>query len=502
MSDAYERVIYRGGAIDGTLPEQMGAVAQLFGVQPADPRTARVLELGCGTGVNLLSMATVRPQGRYLGVDASHRQIDLGRQWARRAGLHQVELRAQRFEELSEPEGFDYIVCHGVYSWVAPEVQQAALRAISSLLAPQGVAWLSFNALPGWHARGALRAAMLWEAQGATDLQERVDAGRRALVMVRDTLSPGPWGELLRKELEAVEEMPDWYLFHDLMSEHNEALYLHQLVQRLAPHGLRTLATVPPSQMAVDRVAEDVIPKVRAHARGSQLRAEQIADLYHRRTFRRMLLCRAEHPVSEPLPARAMTQLCFASELKRDEEGWRSRAGHRILATEPLVQATVRRLHTQRPHVLGFDQLLDGVRAELGHEVPALRLAEVLRQLLLLGGVLPSLVPWEAPRRSRRPRVPLLARILAREGDETVPNLRHAPVKLGSVQRQLLPLCDGQHTTVDMVNELMVAASTGELELQDSQDQRAMDPIRLATLCSQAVSETVQRLPAQALLEA
>ncbi len=504
MPDAYERVIYRASVIPDTLPERLGGLARLFGFPAADPRTARVLELGCGTGINLLSMATIRPEGRYLGIDASRTQIELGRGWARSAGLHQVELRSQRIEDLRDEQGFDYIVCHGVYSWVPPQVQREVLRVIRALLTPQGVAHLSFNSLPGWHLRAAVRAAMLWEALGTTDFQERVAAGRRGLDLLTETAPPGPWGQLLQEAVAEIKRQPDWYIFHDLLAEHNEALYLHQLLDRLRPHGLGALATIPPAQMTVDLVPEPVRRSVVEHSRGDRLRSEQILDLYHRRSFRQVLLCGAEHAEAEPLLAEHLASVCYEPRLVLDEAGYTSHLGTRLDTGNPVVHATVRQLHGLRPQVQAFSSLLDTLRAELGADagVDAAALQEILRQLVLLDAVRPSLVPWEGPRRSRRPRLPALARVLAEEGADTVPNLRHFPVKTTFVQRQLLRLCDGAHSPADMVNQLVRWAMSGELDILDSRDQRVEDPLRLATLCSELVAEELERLPLLALMEA
>src|SRR5262245_22460675 len=138
---SYDTVPYAGAPFATLHPGFLATRAALFGMTPAPPSSCRVLELGCGMGNNLLPLAVALPGASFLGVDLSPAQIAMGRQAAEQLGLANVELRAASILELPGDLGtFDYILCHGVYSWVPPAAQEAILALCGRCLAPQGVA--------------------------------------------------------------------------------------------------------------------------------------------------------------------------------------------------------------------------------------------------------------------------------------------------------------------------------------------------------------------------
>src|SRR5207247_7326990 len=128
------------------------------GVKTAPLECCRVLEIGCASGGNLLPMAEALPEASFLGIDLSERQINEGQQAIAALGLGNVELRHLNVLEIGPDFGlFDYIVCHGVYSWVPPVARDKILEVCRKNLAPNGVAYVSYNTLPGWHMRGMIR---------------------------------------------------------------------------------------------------------------------------------------------------------------------------------------------------------------------------------------------------------------------------------------------------------------------------------------------------------
>src|SRR6267142_1438469 len=155
---SYDEVPYDSKAFSETHPDRLATVATLFGMQPADVEHCRVLELGCADGSNLIPMAVGLPESAFAGIDLSPRQVGDGQATIATLGLKNVTLRVGSILDVGADEGiFDYIVCHGVYSWVPPEVQNRILTICNRNLAPNGVAYVSYNTYPGWHVRGMVR---------------------------------------------------------------------------------------------------------------------------------------------------------------------------------------------------------------------------------------------------------------------------------------------------------------------------------------------------------
>jgi tRNA G46 methylase TrmB len=141
---AYDEVAYRGRPQLQTHPASLGAYAQLLQLDPAAPERCRVLELGCGDGANLLGLAAALPESTFVGVELAENAVSAGTELARESGLSNVSLQHGDLTALDPKLGtFDYVIAHGVYSWVPAPVRDALLGAFARHHAPSGVAFVS-----------------------------------------------------------------------------------------------------------------------------------------------------------------------------------------------------------------------------------------------------------------------------------------------------------------------------------------------------------------------
>ena len=168
LSSYYDAVPYESHPFPQTAPEHLEAIAFVFGLDAPAPGGACVLELGCAAGGNLIPFAARHPGASASGVDLSSVQVGQGDVAIGQAGLSNVELRTFNIADIDAAFGkFDYIICHGVYSWVPAAVQQAILRVCSDNLSDKGVAYVSYNVYPGWKARegrAPCNCASVWPA--------------------------------------------------------------------------------------------------------------------------------------------------------------------------------------------------------------------------------------------------------------------------------------------------------------------------------------------------
>src|SRR3954462_531886 len=229
-TSSYDAVPYSVGAFPQTRPDRLATLATLFGIAPAAPARCRVLELGCAAGGNIIPMALADPGSKFVGIDLSARQIADAQATARQLNLSNIDLRAMSITDVGDDFGtFDYILCHGVYSWVPPEVQEKILAICATHLAPNGVAYVSYNCYPGWHARGAIREMLWYHTARFEDPVVRVRAARGLLAfLVRFAPNDRGYGNLVRQELALLLATPDTYLLHEHLEEYNEPLYFHQ----------------------------------------------------------------------------------------------------------------------------------------------------------------------------------------------------------------------------------------------------------------------------------
>ncbi len=155
--------------------------------RPGDPFD--YCDLGCGQGVTTTLLAGAVPSGRFLGLDAMAEHTATARARAKALGLKNVRFRRDTFEAaLKRDHGrFDYIVCHGVYTWVSERNRRALVAFIDRFLRPGGLVYLGYNALPGWNAAQPLQRLLTEVARTRPKAgpAKQFDAGARLIAEMR-----------------------------------------------------------------------------------------------------------------------------------------------------------------------------------------------------------------------------------------------------------------------------------------------------------------------------
>lgn len=296
----YDEVPYPTRAVAATSPDRLAVVATVFGLTPADPRTARVLELGCGDGGNLLPHAALRPGCAVVGVDLSARQLARGRARIAQLGLVGASLHEADLATWEPEEGaYDYVICHGVLSWVPPALHGRILDLCRAALAPHGVAAVSFNTWPGFYARGALRDLALAFATG--DLRADAAAARDAMrALVASLGGRTPWARVLAMADRVLDGMPDSYVAHEYLEPDNTALWLHELVDAATDRGLRYLGE-PSLTGMLGHLLDPAMRRRVATLATDVVGVAQYADFFAGRPFRTALLVRDDASVQRDL---------------------------------------------------------------------------------------------------------------------------------------------------------------------------------------------------------
>jgi SAM-dependent methyltransferase len=457
---SYDDVPYESYPLWVTHPDHLATVAMLAGMRPAPVDRCHVLELGCASGGNLIPMAVGIPDGRFVGVDLSPAQVAAGRATVRTLGLENVTLEARSITDIEDTLGvFDYIVCHGVYSWVPPPVQDEILAACKRHLSPQGLAYVSYNTYPGWHLRGMVRDMMLFHARRFEQPAERVAQARAFLDFLAAAVNrpDSPFGSHLREEAELLRDAPDSYLFHEHLEADNRPVYFHEFVARAAGHGLRYVGEAQPTTVMPGEFPAEVEATLRRMA-DDEVQFEQYLDFLRNRTFRRTLLCHDGVVLRREYAAGSLRGLLLASgsDLVEDPgplDGpgiakFRNPRGATLSASHPLVKAALSILIDRRGEPIEFGALLGEVMGRLGRSGDVTPedergMTESLVVIWLGGFVeLHAWSGWAAPVPGDRPVASPFARLQATVGPR-VASLRHRVIQLEAPDRLLLDLLDG-----------------------------------------------------------
>jgi SAM-dependent methyltransferase len=517
MSDtlraSYDELPYVSRPGYTTHPDCLATVATLFGMRPAHPDRCRVLELGCATGGNLIALAEALPGSHFVGIDLSPRHVEEGQAVVRALGLANAELKALSILDIDDGFGeFDYVLCHGVYSWVPQAVRDKILAVCRRHLAPQGVAYVSYNTYPGWHQRGLVREMLNFHVRRFPAPRERVAQARTfldflvAAVPERETT----YGRMLKEEAQVLRPEADSYLFHEHLEEVNQPLYFYQFAEQAAAHGLQYLEDAW-DHAYLAHLASEVQAALR-HWAADRIVLEQYLDFVGNRTFRRTLLCHdgvrlSPEPLPGVVPALRATALARPVAPGPDvgstaAEEFRTDRGQSVSTNVPLVKAALRVLYEAWPVPVAFDALwaasaqrVGEAAAAAGPQVLARALLELyLSNLVALHVYLPDLVlePGE------RPLASPLARLQAAT-ERRVTGRLHKLFELEGLDRAVLRHLDGKHDRPALVEALADDVASGRFELR--QDGRLLtEGGEVRALLTQALGPSLRRLALSAVL--
>ncbi len=450
---AYDRVAYPSSTIPASHPDHLAAIARLHGLTPPPPATARVLDIGGGDGMNLLSMAEGLPHAHFLNIDLAATPVARGQAIAATAGLTNVRVKvADILDAAHTLEGpFDYIIAHGVYAWVPPVVREAVLALIGRVLSPDGIAFVSYNAFPGAYYRLMLREMLLHALDGISGTDARRDA---AIAFMQDFAKPRENDLSTLVPLRSFAELTkDGYnvLFHDELGEVYAPQSLTDVAAAAAMHGLRFLNDAEP-KLLVSGLPDEPIEEARI------IHSAQGHDFETMCLFHKTLFVRAEQTPARSLDADRVRDLYIGAPLDRTgPNSFASRRATVTLADQTLVDTLAAAAEAWPARLRVGDRIDDDDR-----------LAAIVR--LFRGDVIElHTLPFPgAAVAGDHPRATSLARTLVALGETQVFSLDQRRIDLDPVPRAFLSLLDGTRDRAALACDWAAAIGESDVSVDDA----------------------------------
>lgn len=513
-AESYDELPYPNLVFPQTHPNRIAAIASLFGVATKAPGRSRILELGCGTASNLIAMAVELPEATLVGVDFSRRQIETGNARIAAAGVGNVTLRHADLADISSDWGqFDYIIAHGVYSWVPEAVQKKILEICRTQLAPEGIAYISYNCYPGWHMRTILRDMMAFRTNGTEGALPRVRQAREVLDFMAGNATQGtPFASFLSGEAALLRGAEDGYVFHEYLERHNSPVYFHQFAAQAGQAGLQYLGDASPQTLSDGALSAEAVETLSRMGNGDVLQTEQYLDFLRNRSFRESLLVHREVAVQRRFDSQALQALHFAAPVAAIGGDFDVNAtaavefalpdGKRFSVANALVKALLKVLAGRWPASAAFADLEQQIGAQLQGGLSPAQRAELERYLLagvLHGTIEMTVAPWRCGRRGEaNPTVSALAREQAKDNLPIV-DLRHRIVQDSPGLRLVLPYLDGVHTVSEIAEMIFQRALSGELQISQN-GIGVTSPDELRRLIDQDLEAYLQQIEGLSLL--
>ena len=455
-------------------PAKLAAIARLHGIPAASPASCTLLEVGCGDALQLVTLAQAYPKARFIGVDLSPRAIARGEAMRQSLGLHNLDLIAADLMDWEPGDiTFDYVLAHGFYSWVPEIVRERLLAVCSRWLAPSGVAYISYNALPGCHLRRMLWEMLRFHVRDVTEPGERLQQAREFLAWLGgDVMERGAYGPAVRTEAERLlNETHPAVLFHDDLAELNTPFTLTGFVEQASRHGLAFLGEADYHEMNPALLGAEALARFRAICGKGRIEDDQYLDFLKGRRFRQSLVCHASQPVSAKPEQNEALSMAVVAHMRsepvvlepgdtREVVRFASAEGAAFSTDHVVAKAALQLVSNAFPLPVDVGSLLARAREGTGSTATIDEDAKTLGLILVKGFELGLLSlqldpPRFATEAGEYPIASALAMLQVEQGHDLIANLRPSLVRLDSrPAMELLRLLDGTRNRDAILRDL------------------------------------------------
>ena len=516
---SYDDIPYPSHPFEATHPDHIYSMAKLFSLEPTLPDDASILELGCAGGGNIIPLAVQMPNARVVGVDLSAKQIADGQATIDKLGIKNITLHAQDLQNVDESFGeFDYILCHGVFSWVPPAAQNRILEISKERLTANGVAYVSYNAYPGWFMRGMIRQMMLHHIANISDPATKIKQARALLSFIVDSTEgqDTPYAKILKGELDLLGKHPDSYLFHEHLEENNRPMFFYEFMEMASKNELQFLGESSLASMITSNLpakAAEALTKLTndVHHRS------QYTDFVTNRMFRQSLLCRKDAKPNRNIDASRLEKAHFGGAFQVEdptqldnlspevEVAFKCSNGRRLQAKNPALKALLFTLSEACPATLTSAEICKRIEKRLSEllvvgEREQMSTANIvstnLLQMLVRGDIEFRFVADRfASEIGEHPTTSPLTRLQAAAG-QPLTTQRHGMINIDPLTRLIMQSVDGSKSKADLVQHVADLARDGKLNISVKGEQ----PVDMGAVHRATIDKILEQLRKAALL--
>jgi len=451
------------------------SISHLFGFKTAFG-SLKILEIGCGDGIRLLAAAEQNPNNVYVGISDCSDAIHKGQHLLEELSSKNISLYDISLESFLEANSilFDLIIVNNVYSWVDQTSQIILLNILDKYLSANGLAFIDYNTMPGWHMQNALRGMIQHHVQSYADKQEKIKQAKSFIRFLKDNSTSGKEEkDLLIYEITAVERLSDTILYREFISEHNWPVYFSNMVGRLNSFNLAYIADYDLKTMSSQDMPKDAQDALLLSP--NLVESEQYMDFFRNRRGRKSIVCRADAAISSQsgldptklydmylsannlLISNNVNDLCNSEPLNLNIGGEFS-----LTVTDPLVKVALKMLSDHSPGQLSFNNLLTSSAeclniAGCGGKIEEQKEILAYQLLLLFSCLTARTIEVAANKRNiasyvhHSPKASKLARFMASSSGPII-NLNLCAVDLDDNERLILGLLDGSLSYSEIVD--------------------------------------------------
>lgn len=312
-------VVYTRNVYQELMPAWLATIALLLGQRPPDlSQPFRYADLGCGHGLTATFVAATCPHAEVWAFDFNPAHVESGRQLAAAAGLTNLHFQEASFADLADraPAGlpdFDFIVSHGVASWISADNLAKLIQVIGQRLRAGGLAYLSYNVTTGWASmlpvqtlmRALTRSNQGRSDQAASEILDYLDGLKDAGAHF---FAANP---AVAKRLAETRQQDPRYIAHEFLSADWHPLMFAEMAEAMAEVKCTFIGSATPTENLDAVAVPPAVASLMAKASDPILR-ETLRDFGNAQTFRRDIYRRGTMPMRGPEQMRLFDGISLA----------------------------------------------------------------------------------------------------------------------------------------------------------------------------------------------
>lgn len=468
----YDSVPYPSFVFPQTHPDRLATLANFYGLSSPDVKKSRTLELGCGDGTNLLALAYAIPSANFIGIDLSTVHIASANSAKGDLELDNIDfIQGDVTELFSKDLGkFDFIIAHGLFSWVPDPVREHILRIYRECLTEKGIGYISYNTLPGCHIRQISNGIMKYATRNIASPTKKVSEGRSAIGLIaKAAVADSVYQNMLQFELQQIAERTESNVFHDDIADFNQPFYFHEFNDLIGENGLRYICEAEPTHAIEKELSADT-KQMLSKLTDDPIEREQYRDFIVARRFRSSLICHSTNLATPAEKDSFFAEVLVASQLETDAETplliddssvvFTSPKATKITLNHPVAKLALARINDIWPRRIAFSALIEVLKNELS-KLPNAEDIDVLQSYLMqlyLSGLV-KLHRFQSEfvtQVSERPVASAFARFQIERESKTVTTMISTNLEPEyPAVRELIRLLDGTRTKAELAAEII-----------------------------------------------
>lgn len=502
---SYNEIPYISKPYRQTHPSYLKAICSLNNIETANFETANILEIGCSFGGNIIPIAQHNPNVNIIGIDLSSVQITEGQKIIKRMGLTNIQLLHQNILDYDIPNNyFDYIICHGVYSWVPEIVRNAILSAINKGLSNKGVAIVSYNTYPGWKMKEIYRDAMVYHSHKIEDPMIKCHYAIEMLDFLKENINPSsPSGVAIAKDYQDIKNASFYYFMHEYLENDNQPFYFHEFIDAINKYDLTYImdADIGLNFSYPNSPSKNILKQIETETQGNIIK-EQLKDFISNRQFRRSIICKNTASFADKIDYSNNIQIELFKNIYLTDMLLQSN-----VAENELLEFIVSELKLSETRTIQLKTLLDKWQKQKKDFNTQDFFSTILN--LIIQNSLP-IMSHEIKGYKKIDKCPKIAkstRELIKYINEKTPspilftNAEHLAVELNIIDFEILPLLNGTNTIEKLYKQILQAVNEERIIIKDKEDKNLKNSDALQNAIKEHVDTALNKMMMHGFLE-